>query len=471
MSLEKLQREILKFVAEKYREDGSVPSTRRIINEFNLKSASRLCKMFPGCLKQICREAGVPYPAERLKLVANALKARKRSAERLERGDFDFEFERSELEAKVKELKYTFQSKTESVRDEPYWRARREQFDRLCDWIIKQLREVEPEAFKDLYRDFKKLRTHYAEIVGGLTLSDRIEEQKKFLMQLKGKCLEYQRWQDALEKRYGVPLDGMLPVIAELATAKERFGLTVEQVQSTGQFVSQMAKVGWKPETLAWYVAEHFQTLLDLDALHGEKRRIKSEIEELWKERGRLLLKVKNLRDENSNLETENRKIAEEAHALKVVRKTTAKMLSKDMELLGKADMNNALLAKMCSYGVDALVDGMQNDPRFQGMLMEASLNPSLHPQVTTFAEIVKENAEQIKQKVTALSFIVSIVEKLQGKAEGSTSSSNDEGDREKRLTPSELPTIFEPLDPRIFENLASDKYLGPRTSSVKSPQ
>jgi len=26
-------------------------------------------------------------------------------------------------------------------------------------------------------------------------------------------------------------------------------------------------------------------------------------------------------------------------------------------------------------------------------------------------------------------------------------------------------------LDPRIFENLASDKYLGPRTSSVKSPQ
>lgn len=471
LELGKFRKEVIKFVSDKYRKEGVVASINEILERFNTYRAF-LYAAFPGHQKEICQEAHVPLPIKRRKQVERALRAKKRPIKRSERGDFDFVFERSELEAGIRELGYTFQLETEGVKDKPYWRARREQFDHLCDWMFKRLKEVEePKDLKALYRGFQKLKAHYVKTIGGLTLSDKIEEQKKLLMQMEGRCLEYQRWQDAIEKRYEVPLDGMLPVIAELATAKERFGLTVEQVQSTGQFVSQMAKVGWKPETLAWYVAEHFQTLLDLDALHGEKRRIKSEIEELWKERGRLLLKVKNLRDENSNLETENRKIAEEAHALKVVRKTTAKMLSKDMELLGKADMNNALLAKMCSYGVDALVDGMQNDPRFQGMLMEASLNPSLHPQVTTFAEIVKENAEQIKQKVTALSFIVSIVEKLQGKAKGSTSSSNDEGDREKRLTPSELPTIFEPLDPRIFENLASDKYLGPRTSSVKSPQ
>lgn len=307
--------------------------------------------------------------------------------------------------------------------------------------------------------------------IGGLTLSDKIEEQKKLLAQLERRCLEYQRWQAATERLYGAPLEKMLPVIAELATAKERFGLTVEQVQSTGQFVSQAAKVGWEPKTLVCYVAEHFRTLLDLDALHGEKRRLKSEIEELREERGGLLVRISNLRDEISNLGAENRRIAKEVHALKVVKNTTAKILNQEMELIGKANMNNILLGKMCLYGVDALVDGIQNDPRFQRMLMEASLNPSLHPQITMFDEIVQENADRIKQEMTTLSLIASIVEKLQRKTEGSTSPSNDEGNREKRLTPSELPTIFQPLDPRIFGTLSSDKYLGPRTSSFKSPQ
>jgi len=70
------------------------PSIRRIMGEFNLKSPSRLYNMFPGRQKQICREASVPYPAERVKLIEGALKARKCSAERLERGDLDFAFER-----------------------------------------------------------------------------------------------------------------------------------------------------------------------------------------------------------------------------------------------------------------------------------------------------------------------------------------------------------------------------------------
>jgi len=139
---QKLREEIVKFVAEKYRKEGSVPSVRDIMDEFNLKSPSKLYNMFPGGQKQICREAGVPYPAERLKFVEGALKARKRPAERLERGDLDFAFERSELEAKIKELKYAFRSETESVKDEPYWRARREQFDRLCDWMLERLNEA-----------------------------------------------------------------------------------------------------------------------------------------------------------------------------------------------------------------------------------------------------------------------------------------------------------------------------------------
>jgi hypothetical protein len=404
MSLEKLRREILKFVAEKYREDGSVPSTRCIINEFNLKSASKLCKMFPGCLKQICRGAGVPYPAERLKLVANALKARKRSAERLERGDFDFEFERSELEAKIKELKYAFHLETESVRDKPYWRARREQFDRLCDWIIKQLREVEPEAFKDLYRDFKKLSTRYAEIINESTLFDRIEEQKKLLMQLKGKCLEYQKWQDAIEKRYGVPLDGMLPVIAELATAKERFGLTAEQVETTGRFVSVMIKAGWKPETLTWYIHEHFQNLLDIDSLMGEKKGLEEEIAKLAKRRNALLM-------ETSDLRSVRERVAEEAHALKVVENSASKMLNEEMEILGKAQVNNIVAGNMYKAGVDALAKAILNDPRFISMRMVSALNESLAKQTENFTEIVKNNLERLKQEVTKMSIIAELLQ------------------------------------------------------------
>jgi len=405
MSLEKLRREIVKFVAEKYREDGSVPSTRRIINEFNLKSASRLCKMFPGCLKQICREAGVPYPAERLKLVANALKARKRSAERLERGDFDFEFERSELEAKVKELKYTFQSKTESVKDEPYWRARCEQFDRLCDWVLKRLKELEePEAFKDLYRDFQKLRTHYAKIVGGLTLSDKIEEERKFLAQLECERMEFEKWRNALEERYGAPVEKILPVMGELATAKERFGLTAEQVETTGRFVSVMIKAGWKPETLTWYIHEHFQNLLDIDSLMGEKKWLEEEIEKLAKRRNALLM-------ETSDLRSVRERVAEEVHALKVVENSVSKMLNEEMEILGKAQVNNIVAGNMYKAGVDALAKAILNDPRFISMRMVSAPNESLAKQTENFTEIVKDNLERLKQEVTKMSIIAELLQ------------------------------------------------------------
>jgi hypothetical protein len=165
----------------------------------------------------------VQLPSERLKLVERALRSRERSSERLERGGFDLEFKRSELEAWIRELGYTFQLETEGVMGKPYWGVRREQFDHLCDWMLKRLKEVEePKALKALYRGFQKLKAHYLKTIGGLTLSDKIKEQKKLLAQLERRCLEYQRRQAAIEKLYGAPLEKMLPVIAELATAKER---------------------------------------------------------------------------------------------------------------------------------------------------------------------------------------------------------------------------------------------------------
>jgi hypothetical protein len=447
MNLEKLRKEIVKFVAEKYREEGSVPSVKRIINEFNLKSPSKLCKIFPRLQKQICREAGVPYPIERLKLVESALKARKHSAERLERGDFNFDFERSELEAKIKEFKYTFNAETESVKDEPYWRARREQFNHLCDLMSKRLKEVEePKALKAIYRGFQKLKEHYMNIVGGITLSDEIEEERRLLAQLEGRRMEFERWQSCLEKRYGVPLEKIYPVVAELATAKERFGLAAEQVEATGKFVSVMVKAGWKPETLTWYMHEHFQTLLDIDSLRSEKQRLEREIRELSRRRNETLTEI-------SDLKAEKRRIAEEAHALKVVRNTTAKTLNREMELIGKAKVNNILLGKMYKEGADALASAILNDQRFQVMLMKAVANQSLAEQAKTVVEIVKEKVNQIKIEATKLSLIAEMV---QSQIKGNTSRSNNEGDREK------CPTLSELLGPRIFKTLASDKYLGP---------
>jgi len=46
-------------------------------------------------------------------------------------------------------------------------------------------------------------------------------------------------------------------------------------------------------------------------------------------------------------LKAESRKIAEEIHALKVVRGTTAKMLNEEMELIGKAEANSLSLGAM----------------------------------------------------------------------------------------------------------------------------
>ena len=70
-------------------------------------------------------------------------------------------------------------------------------------------------------------------------------------------------------------------MISELASLKAQFGLLAEQVNLVGRFVAEMARKGWSPETLAWYVYRHFLTLINLDSLDGEKRRPEKEAEKL----------------------------------------------------------------------------------------------------------------------------------------------------------------------------------------------
>ena len=84
-----------------------------------------------------------------------------------------------------------------------------------------------------------------------------------------------------MQERLGMRIEKVLPVISELASIKAHFGLSAEQVNLVGRFVAEMARRGWSPETLYWYVSRRFQTLLNLDSLDGEKRRLEKEVEKL----------------------------------------------------------------------------------------------------------------------------------------------------------------------------------------------
>jgi len=65
----------------------------------------------------------------------------------------------------------------------------------------------------------------------------------------------------------------------------------------------------------------------------------------------------------------------------------------------------------MYKAGVDALANAILNDPRFLAMLMTSALNEHLAKQTQTFTEIVKENAEKIKQEATKLSIIAELLQ------------------------------------------------------------
>jgi len=104
-------------------------------------------------------------------------------------------------------------------------------------------------------------------------------------------------------------------------------------------------------------------------------------------------------------------RIAEEAHALKVVRDSLSKTLNEEMEILVKAEMNNIVAGNMFKAGVDALANAIQNDPRFLAIVMTSALNENLAKQTETFTQIVKENAEKIKQETTKLSVIAELLQ------------------------------------------------------------
>jgi len=424
-----VKRRVIEFVSEKYRKEGVVPSVRKILKEFGLNRAF-FYKAFPGGIREICKEADVQLPSERFELVKKALRTKGRS----EMHNFDLDFKKSELEAKVKELDYSFHSNTEDVKDQPFWRSKREQFKQLCDQLIKRINDVkEPSDLEALEREYQKLKDLYMTIIGESTPSDKIEGERKQLARLREEHQELEKWKKAVEERLGMPLEKLVTIIRELATLNDRFGLTVEQVQLIWQFVSQASENGFNPKTLAGYVAEHSQTMWNLDADYAEKERLESEIEKLREERDMLDAKV-------TNLEAKVKSLTEEVHVLEEVRKTALKMLNQDMELIGKATLNKITLAKMYSYCVDLLVDKIENDPRFQGMIIGASFNRPLGPFITKFGKIVKENADEVKQEIATLPFI----EKLLGKTERNASPPNYEANHGKSFR---SPTLSDILD------------------------
>jgi myosin heavy subunit len=270
-------------------------------------------------------------------------------------------------------------------------------------------------------------------ITGESTPSDKVEGERKQLAQLREERQELEKWKKAVEERLGMPPEKSIAVIRELATLNDRSGLTVEQVQLVGQFLSQASERGFNVKTLVGYLAEHSQTMWDLDTYHAEKERLKSEIEKLREERDRLAAKA-------SELEAKVKSLTEEVHVLKEVRKTTSEMLNQEMELTGKATLNKITLAKMCSHCVDMLVDRIENDPRFQGMIIGASSNRSLGPLMTKFRKIVKENADEVKQEIATLP----IIEKLLGKAKRNAPPPNYEANHGKSFR---SPTLSDILD------------------------
>jgi len=424
-----VKREVVEFVSEKYRKEGVVPSVRKILKEFGLNRAF-FYKAFPGGIREVCKEADVQLPSERFELVKKALRTKGRSKKHI----FDLDFKKSELEAKVKELDYSFHSNTEDVKDQPFWRSKREQFKQLCNQLIKRINDVkEPSDLEALEREYQKLKDLYMTITGESTPSDKIEGERKQLARLREERQELEKWKRAVEERLGMPPEKLITVIRELATLNDRFGLTVEQVQLIWQFVSQASEKGFNPKTLVGYVAEHSQTMWDLDAYHAEKERLKSETEKLMEERDRLDAKV-------SDLEAERRKVTEEVHVLEEVRKTTSKMLNQEMELIGKATLNKITLTEICSDCVDTVVNRIENDPRFQGMIIGASFNRPLGPFITKFSKIVKENADEVKQEIPTLPFI----EKLLGKAERNAPPPNYEANHGKSFR---SPTLSDILD------------------------
>jgi hypothetical protein len=74
-----LRREIVEFVRGAYANDGTVETMKDLLNYFESYNLSRdaIYHAFPGGMREICQEAGVPVPEERYRAAAGASAKRK----------------------------------------------------------------------------------------------------------------------------------------------------------------------------------------------------------------------------------------------------------------------------------------------------------------------------------------------------------------------------------------------------------
>jgi len=70
------------------------------------------------------------------------------------------------------------------------------------------------------------------------------------------------------------------PIISELAFIKAQFGLPAEQVNLTGQFVAECPEGNGIQKRYLGIYADIFQSLLDVNSLEAEMRRLQGKIGE-----------------------------------------------------------------------------------------------------------------------------------------------------------------------------------------------
>jgi hypothetical protein len=77
MSQSDVEELIISFVRKYYERHGTAPSVRTIAKKVKAVTIAGIYKAFPGGLAEICQQARVPAPKQRIKATRRALKARK----------------------------------------------------------------------------------------------------------------------------------------------------------------------------------------------------------------------------------------------------------------------------------------------------------------------------------------------------------------------------------------------------------
>ena len=85
-------------------------------------------------------------------------------------------------------------------------------------------------------------------------------------------------------------------------------------------------------------------------------------------------------------------------------------MPNEKMEILRKPEINNMIAETCTRQGGRAGQRHTKRRPETLAMLMASVLNEYLTKQTENFTQIVKENAEKIKQETTKLSIIAELI-------------------------------------------------------------